>query len=338
MASGLLQAVLLETMDGALGISGWRWTFIIDASFTAVLAYFGFKYLPDYPGSGTSWLSEEEHKVALRRLAREGKGTTKGSFFSKETMQGLFGTWPLYMFVIAWVSLHISMGSTAVLGIVARKSGYDAVSSNLFTTPSTLLNMITVVANGFLSDRLRNRKWCIVYPAILGIVGYCMLSAFVQPFGLLWVGFVLIHAGLGSTNSIVMTWLNEIVVENQDIRAMTIAIMNTLSQLSQMVTNLVLWPVTDAPRYHAGFTACIFFVIIYIIAILCIGNLQNTRKPIYNNAAVVEPTSDDIDMEDVAKAPLLSNAEENLNIPDASIDHSSSTSIAHLEVSKSKED
>jgi hypothetical protein len=76
----------------------------------------------------------QEHKVALRRLAREGKGTTKGSFFSKETMQGLFGTWPLYMFVIAWVSLHISMGSTAVLGIVARKSGYDAVSSNLFTT------------------------------------------------------------------------------------------------------------------------------------------------------------------------------------------------------------
>lgn len=79
-SSGLLQAALLETMDGALGISGyvcshyllsllvlqlnnflcrWRWTFIIDASFTAVLAYFGFKYLPDYPGSGTSWLSEE---------------------------------------------------------------------------------------------------------------------------------------------------------------------------------------------------------------------------------------------------------------------------------------
>lgn len=49
-------------------------------------------------------------------------------------MRGLFCTWPLYMFIIAWVSLHISMGATAVLGIVARKSGYDAVTSNLFTT------------------------------------------------------------------------------------------------------------------------------------------------------------------------------------------------------------
>ncbi|KAG2184714.1 hypothetical protein INT43_000627 [Umbelopsis isabellina] len=339
MASGLLQAALLETMDGALGISGWRWTFIIDASFTAVLAYFGFKYLPDYPGSGTSWLSEEEHKVALRRLAREGKGTTKGSFFSKETMTGLFGTWPLYIFVIAWVSLHISMGSTAVLGIVARKSGYDAVTSNLFTTPSTLLNIITVVANGFLSDRLRTRKWCIVYPALLGVVGYCMLSAFVQPFGLLWVGFVLIHAGLGCTNSIVMTWLNEIVVENQDIRAMTIAIMNTLSQLSQMVTNLVLWPVTDAPKYHVGFTACIFFVIIYIIAVLWIGHLQQTTRPIYNNnPIVVETMTDEIYMEDVTKATLLSDTEENLTVRDASLDRSPSSSITHLEISKTKED
>jgi hypothetical protein len=43
---------------------------------------------------------------------------------------------------------------------------------------------------------------------------------------------------------IVMTWLNEIVIESNDIRAMTIAIMNTMSQLSQMATSLVLWPVT----------------------------------------------------------------------------------------------
>jgi hypothetical protein len=41
-----------------------------------------------------------------------------------------------------------------------------------------------------------------------------------------------------------MTWLNEIVIESNDIRAMTIALMNTASQLSQMVTSLVLWPVT----------------------------------------------------------------------------------------------
>lgn len=67
---------------------------------------------------------------------------------------------------------------------------------------------------------------CIVYPAILGVIGYwyvqdsddtgkvcastltscifvcSMLSAFVQPFGILWIGFLLIHAGLGSTNSV----------------------------------------------------------------------------------------------------------------------------------------
>ncbi|KAH8554692.1 major facilitator superfamily domain-containing protein [Umbelopsis sp. PMI_123] len=325
LTSGLLQALLLETMDGTLGISGWRWTFIIDGSFTAVLAIFGLKYLPDYPGNGTLWLSEEEHKLAIHRLAREGKVTSrKGSFFTKDTMKGLFCTWPLYIFTISWVALHISMGATAVLGIVARKSGYDAISSNLFTTPSTFLNMITVVVNGFLSDRLGTRQWCIVYPAILGVVGYCMLSAFVQPFGILWVGFLLIHAGLGSTNSIVMTWLNEIVIESNDIRAMTIAIMNTASQLSQMAMSLVLWPVTDAPQYHLGFTVCIFFVIVYIFAILCIGQLLKIQER-YKVRSIRSPieATEDIDMEEVSKMSLLGESE------DSSIHYESPHDIPH---------
>jgi len=340
MTSGLLQAFLLETMDGALGISGWRWTFIIDASFTAVLAVFGFKYLPDYPGNGTSWLSEEEHKLAIRRLAREGKATSKqGSFFSKATMRGLFCTWPLYMFIIAWVSLHISMGATAVLGIVARKSGYDAVTSNLFTTPSTLLNMITVVANGFLSDRLRTRKWCIVYPALLGVVGYCMLSAFVQPFGFLWIGFVLIHAGLGSTNSLVMTWLNEIVIESNDVRAMTIAIMNTVSQLSQMVTSLVLWPVTDAPQYHTGFTACIFFVILYILAILGIGHLQTKEQLSSKTLAKLDADdAEDIIMGEVTKVLLLSDQEDQYETREASFEYPHSSSRSRVPLAKDIDD
>ncbi|GAB5586186.1 hypothetical protein Unana1_01086 [Umbelopsis nana] len=322
------------------GFWPWRWTFIIDASFTAVLAVFGFKYLPDYPGNGTSWLSEEEHKLAIRRLAREGKATSKqGSFFSKATMRGLFCTWPLYMFIIAWVSLHISMGATAVLGIVARKSGYDAVTSNLFTAPSTLLNMITVVANGFLSDRLRTRKWCIVYPALLGVVGYCMLSAFVQPFGFLWFGFVLIHAGLGSTNSLVMTWLNEIVIESNDVRAMTIAIMNTVSQLSQMVTSLVLWPVTDAPQYHTGFSACIFFVILYILAILGIGHLQTKEQLSSKTLAKLDADdAEDIIMGEVTKGLLLSDPEDQYETREASFEYPHSSSRSRVPLAKDIDD
>ncbi|KAI8582308.1 hypothetical protein K450DRAFT_228349 [Umbelopsis ramanniana AG] len=315
LTSGLLQAALLETMDGTLGISGWRWTFIIDGSFTAVLAVFGLKYLPDYPGKGTLWLSEEEHKLAIQRLAREGKSASrKGSFFTKETVRGLFCTWPLYMFMIAWVSLHISMGATAVLGIVARKSGYDAISSNLFTTPSTFLNMITVVLNGFLSDRLRTRQ--------------CMLSAFVQPFGILWIGFLLIHAGLGSTNSIVMTWLNEIVIESNDIRAMTIALMNTASQLSQMATSLVLWPVTDAPQYHLGFTTCIFFVLLFIFSILCIGQFQKIEER--NKSRIMRSpveASEDIDMDDVTKSFLTSEEGDFSDLDQPSHDPSPRTRV-----------
>lgn len=49
--TGLVQAGLLKWFDGFLGISGWRWLFVLDAALTFLLAVYGYKYLPDYPAT-----------------------------------------------------------------------------------------------------------------------------------------------------------------------------------------------------------------------------------------------------------------------------------------------
>lgn len=48
----------------------------------------------------------------------------------------LTGNKYLYLFMCGWASLHVALGACHVLGIVAKKSGYDAVTSNLLTTVS----------------------------------------------------------------------------------------------------------------------------------------------------------------------------------------------------------
>ncbi|KAG1052701.1 hypothetical protein G6F43_005183 [Rhizopus delemar] len=110
--------------------------------------------------------------------------------------------------------------------------------------------MIAGLCNGFISDRHRTRLWCIIVPAFFGLIGISMLSAFVQPFPLLYFAFLLTHAGLGSLTSVVMTWATEVISPNMQIRAMAIAIMNTSSSLTWTWTSLLLWPVTDAPYYR----------------------------------------------------------------------------------------
>ncbi|KAG0734513.1 hypothetical protein G6F57_007082 [Rhizopus arrhizus] len=141
--------------------------------------------------------------------------------------------------------------------------------------------MIAGLCNGFISDRHRTRLWCIIVPAFFGLIGISMLSAFVQPFPLLYFAFLLTHAGLGSLSSVVMTWATEIISPNMQIRAMAIAIMNTSSSLTWTWTSLLLWPVTDAPYYHKGFTVGAVLVVLFILSMVSIYYMQNhsVKKP-----------------------------------------------------------
>ncbi|KAG0174732.1 hypothetical protein DFQ28_008546 [Apophysomyces sp. BC1034] len=196
--SGLIQAAFLKTMDGAFGISGWRWMFLFDGSVTALLAFLGYKYLPDYPDN-TTWLSDKERGIAKRRLDRASTESKRFQWGSKTGIQSIVANKFFYLLVIGWACVHLSLGAAHVLGIVAKKIGYDAISANLFTTPDMLVTMAVGLVNGFMSDRYRNRMWFILVPSLLALVGSSMLAAFVQPFGLLYFAFILTHAGLGST-------------------------------------------------------------------------------------------------------------------------------------------
>ncbi|KAI8340699.1 major facilitator superfamily domain-containing protein [Chlamydoabsidia padenii] len=245
--SGLLQALFLETLDGILGISGWRWLFIFDGVSTACVAVSGYLYLPD-DIRNTKWLNENERELARHRLIQEGRAdsTTKWDFI--KVVRTLFTNKYIYLLVSSWSLLNLALGASHVLGIVAKRSGYDAIAANLFTTPDMLISMVAVLCNGLFSDYYGTRLWCIIIPSLVGLVGCILLAIFVQPFGFLYTSFILAHAGLAASQPIVMTWANELLI-NRDVRAIAIAIMNTCSSLMYTWSPLVLWPVTDAPYY-----------------------------------------------------------------------------------------
>ncbi|KAI7858788.1 major facilitator superfamily domain-containing protein [Circinella umbellata] len=257
--SGVIQAAMLKTMDGYLGISGWRWMFVFDACITALLAWFGRKYLPDYPYN-TTWLSNKERDIALRRMGEDTgsklhdsgllmvPGSTSASSQGRQStmtsVRQLLRNKYLYLFVLGWASVHLSLGAAHVLGIMAKKLGYDAVTANLLTTPDILITMTAGLCNGFISDRIRSRYWCIVCPALLALFGLIMLSRFVQPFELLYASYICSHVGLGSITSIIMTWASETISRDIEVRALAIATMNTCASVMWLWSPLVLWPVT----------------------------------------------------------------------------------------------
>lgn len=115
----------------------WRWMFLFDASVTAILASLGYHYLPDYPHN-TKWLNKSEKELAVKRLGTDSSPEAQRVSAGKkiEKIKGLLGNKYLYPFIVSWAAVHISLGAPRVLGIVAKKIGFDAVTSNLLTTVS----------------------------------------------------------------------------------------------------------------------------------------------------------------------------------------------------------
>ncbi|KAI7851961.1 major facilitator superfamily domain-containing protein [Circinella umbellata] len=241
--SGLIQAALLKFADGALGISGWRWLFLFDGLITFLLAYFGYKYLPDYP-STTHWLNSKEKEIAIMRLNREGRETKQNTWKSRHIFQSLVFDKYIYFLVFGWTMLHLSMGGAHVLGVIAKRVGYDAITANLFTSPDMAISMLAGLGNGYLSDYFQTRIGCIIPPLSISVIGFSLLAAFIQPFGIFYFAYIIMHAGLAATAPVAMTWASEIMQESIELRALAIAIMNTTSSSMYTWAPLVLWPVT----------------------------------------------------------------------------------------------
>ncbi|KAJ0366124.1 hypothetical protein COL154_004038 [Colletotrichum chrysophilum] len=86
---GLIAAGILADMEGAAGLRAWRWLFIVEGAVTVALAGVALFILPDYPKT-TSWLTEEERRVAQDRLALD-EGLAGGSAEDEDVtaIQGL---------------------------------------------------------------------------------------------------------------------------------------------------------------------------------------------------------------------------------------------------------
>lgn len=49
LMAGALQSAIFKSLNGAHGLAGWRWAFIINGVMTVVVAAASFFMLPDFP-------------------------------------------------------------------------------------------------------------------------------------------------------------------------------------------------------------------------------------------------------------------------------------------------
>jgi ACS family pantothenate transporter-like MFS transporter len=92
--AGLMQGAIYTTMNGRLGLSGWRWLMVINCLMTAPIWILGFLTFPGEVANCDRWyLSESEKKLAVSRLPVHEATPLNWGVFRK-----VFGDWRFWAF------------------------------------------------------------------------------------------------------------------------------------------------------------------------------------------------------------------------------------------------
>lgn len=101
---GLLAAVIVKGLEGAHGIRGWRWLFIVEGAATVGVALIAAFVLPDFPATSKRF-SERQRSIAIARLADDVTAMTQDSeqLSPRQAMVDSVKNWRTWMFVVGYM-------------------------------------------------------------------------------------------------------------------------------------------------------------------------------------------------------------------------------------------
>ncbi|KAF7334703.1 MFS domain-containing protein [Mycena venus] len=200
-------------MNRDMGLSAWRWLFILEGLPSCLSSIFVFFILPDYPETA-HWLTEDEKKLAAYRLKDQGsKGSSKAMTWqeAKDTLTD----WRLYAHYAIFFGVSPPFSSLAVFtpSIVAGL-GFKSLKANLMTVPPYAVAYVVTVLTSWSADRNNSRGLHTGIACLVGAAGFMASAllpadAYASRYGCLIVGaagsFASIPPPLGWITSNVFT-------------------------------------------------------------------------------------------------------------------------------------
>ncbi|KAH8898963.1 pantothenate transporter liz1 [Thozetella sp. PMI_491] len=265
--SGFLQAGIYQSLNGHLGLAGWRWLYIVCGCMSLPVAISVWWLLPDYPHNTTAWyITEADKTLALERAARSGKAEITGIIDFK-LLKRMLGNWRWWVLCIMYIFYGNSCQANSYFAIYLQSAGYSVTQRNVIPACANIVTMITDFAWGFMSDMTGNRPAWIVGPLLCTtLIGSSILTAWPAADVARVVGFFFVSGGY--VTAVVWTWANEINNGNAEERALTISSMNGLFYATNSFLPILIFPQTTAPNYPRGFPSIVAFTVLAVIFVL----------------------------------------------------------------------
>lgn len=189
LASGLI----LDSMDGVAGLSGWQWLFILEGIPSVLLGFSVLYFLPDGPRDA-AWLTAEEREwLEADRAAEDGRRLVAGG---SEKLSALADA---RLWILIGLYITVAIGTNA-MGAYLPKLIKDSFQTEnwkvgLLSSVPQVLSVIAMLAASRISDATGRRSPVVLVSLAIAAAGWFLASMQVGPWGQL-VGLALAQAGM----------------------------------------------------------------------------------------------------------------------------------------------
>ncbi|KAF6831385.1 pantothenate transporter liz1 [Colletotrichum plurivorum] len=289
--SGFLQAGIHRSLNGHLGLAGWRWMYIVCGCMSLPVALSVWWLLPDYPHNTKAWyITEEDKQIALQRAAKQGKAEITGKL-DLALVKRMFGNWRWWVLCLMYIFYGNSCQANSYFAIYLRENGYSVTQRNIIPACANLVTMVTDFAWGFMSDMTGNRPLWIIGPLMCTtVVGSSILTAWPDTDSARVAGFFLVACGY--VTAVTWTWANEVNNGNAEERALTISSMNGLFYATNSFLPILIFPQTMAPKFERGFPSILSFALGAVVLVFVADFLHKRQLRQEAMLAAEQPASE----------------------------------------------
>ncbi|KAJ9136893.1 Major facilitator superfamily domain-containing protein [Pleurostoma richardsiae] len=253
---GLLGSAIMGGMNGKGGVADWRWLFIIEGAATIPVAFITAFIIPDYPAT-TKWLSDEERKLAVLRMAEEAsREDDRAKASAKEGARMAFTDPALYMIWIMQLGLNTAAAFTNFFPTIVKTLGYGQRDTLLLSAPPYVFAAIVGILNSWHSDKTNERWLHVVWPQVFCSTGF-IISAVTLNVAARYVStfmMMCVYASFGC----ILSWVSTSLPRPSTKRAISYAVVNAGSNFAAIYASYF-YPQSQGPRYWQANVANVVF-------------------------------------------------------------------------------
>lgn len=256
---GPMSGWILKAMAGMYGLAGWQWLFLIEALPSLVLGVAVLVYLDDGIIKAR-WLAADEKEILASRISQDQQHASAHALSDGVAKPQVWFLGLIYFCLIAGL-----YGAGFWLPTLIQRTGVASpLAIGMLTVLPNAVAAVAMVTISRRSDRVRERRWHLVAPALLGAVGWLVTVRYGRDTAIALTGMSLAMAGV--TTSLAQFWTLPTAILAGAAAATGIALINSIGNLSGFFgPSLIGWLVDRTGSTDVGVCA--------LAGVMAIGSL-----------------------------------------------------------------